>query len=51
MRNIDVPHYKIPISPGRQIGDIIEAIVGDFKLKKSGYFSTNEFLKKLKEED
>ncbi|MGL5640369.1 MAG: HPr(Ser) kinase/phosphatase [Mycoplasmoidaceae bacterium] len=49
--NIDIPHYKIPISPGRQIGDIIEAIVGDFKLKKSGYFSTNEFLKKMKEED
>ena len=49
--NIDVPHYKIPISPGRQIGDIIEAIVGGFKLNKSGYFSTNEFLKKLREED
>ncbi len=49
--DLEVPHYKIPISSGRQIGDIIEAIVGDFKLKKSGYFSTNEFIKKIKKDE
>ncbi|MGL4647336.1 MAG: HPr(Ser) kinase/phosphatase [Mycoplasmoidaceae bacterium] len=47
---VQLPHYKIPVSSGRQIGDIIEVIVGDFKLRQSGYISTDEFLKKFNNE-
>lgn len=47
MDGIAIPFYKIPVSSGRKISEIIEVIVCDLKLKKSGYSSSIEFNKSI----
>lgn len=43
---VKISYYQIPISSGRKTSEIIESAVIDFKLKKSGYNSANEFILK-----
>ncbi|MEG3613105.1 HPr(Ser) kinase/phosphatase [Mycoplasmoides genitalium] len=43
---VKISYYQIPISSGRKTSKIIESAVIDFKLKKSGYNSANEFILK-----
>ncbi|MCV3743392.1 HPr(Ser) kinase/phosphatase [Ureaplasma sp. ES3154-GEN] len=42
---VSVVHYMIPVIEGRSIADIIETAVTDYKLKKSGYNSADQFIK------
>lgn len=44
-----VPLITIPVTGARSVGDIIEAAVTNFKLKKRGYDSTYEFEERLNE--
>ncbi len=44
-----VPLITIPVTGARSVGDIIEAAVTNFKLKKLGYDSTYEFEERLNE--
>jgi HPr kinase/phosphorylase len=39
-----VSYYKLPISPGRKMSDLIESAVVDFKLKQRGYNSGEDFI-------
>ncbi|MCV3754259.1 HPr(Ser) kinase/phosphatase [Ureaplasma zalophigenitalium] len=42
---VNVVHYMIPVIQGRSIADIIETAVTDYKLKKAGYNSADQFIK------
>jgi HPr kinase/phosphorylase len=39
-----ISYYKLPISPGRKMSDLIESAVVDFKLKQRGYNSGQDFI-------
>ena len=49
LSNVNIPFYNIPVTIGRDISDMIEAVVGDFKLKQEGYNSANEFIQHVKQ--
>lgn len=40
---IDLPYYKIPVKPGRNVSTIVEVAVLDHKLKESGVRMAKEF--------
>jgi HPr kinase/phosphorylase len=44
---INLPHFRIPVSPGRNISTIIEIAVRNYLLKKSGHDTLSEFLKSI----
>ena len=44
---VDIPFYRIPVSQGRNISDLIETAITDLKLKKQGYFSAEEFIEQI----
>ena len=44
---VDIPFYRIPVSQGRNISDLIETAISDLKLKKQGYFSAEEFIEQI----
>ena len=46
--DINLHYYKIPITPGRRMSEIIECAISDFKLKKQGYDSTIELKERMK---
>lgn len=48
IEGIDVNYYKIPVLPGRNMSDIIESAVIDYKLKIDGYSPRNELEEKIK---
>lgn len=48
IEGIDVHYYKIPVLPGRDMSDIIESAVIDYKLKMDGYSSRDELENKIK---
>ena len=45
---VKVPTYNIPITAGRDVSNMIEAAVSEFKLREQGYNCANEFDKNLK---
>jgi HPr kinase/phosphorylase len=45
VEKVKIPYYKLPITPGRKMSDLIESAVVDFKLKERGYNSGEEFIK------
>ena len=45
---IKIPTYNIPITAGRDVSNMIEAAVSDFKLREHGYNCAREFDKNLK---
>lgn len=50
-KNLDgiaIPFYKIPLLPGRNVSEIIESAITDYKLKKDGYSSKEELKNRLK---
>lgn len=48
LKNVKLNYYRIPILPGRRISEIIETAIADYKLRKKGFSSEKELLKKLK---
>jgi HPr kinase/phosphorylase len=44
---VDLPHLKIPVTPGRNLTSIIEVAARNFLLKGMGYHSAKEFHEKL----
>ena len=44
---VDLPHMRIPVSPGRNLTSIIEVAAMNFLLKGMGYHSAREFHEKL----
>jgi HPr kinase/phosphorylase len=44
---VDLPHLKIPVTPGRNLTSIIEVAARNFLLKGMGYHSAREFHEKL----
>jgi HPr kinase/phosphorylase len=44
---VDIPHLKIPVTPGRNLTSIIEVAARNFLLKGMGYHSAREFHEKL----
>lgn len=46
--DIKIPYYKVPVSSGRQISDIIEVIASDQKLRETGYSSFEDFQNSFK---
>jgi len=47
---INIPLIRLPVSPGRNIGSIIEVAARNHALKQSGFHSAKKLQKKLKEE-
>lgn len=47
IEGVEVAYYKIPLHPGRRTSEIIESAITDFKLKKLGYDSQADLLKKV----
>lgn len=45
--DVDLPHIKIPVRPGRNLTSIIEVAARNFLLKGMGYHSAKEFQEKL----
>jgi HPr kinase/phosphorylase len=45
--NVNLPHIKLPIFPGKNITVIVEVIALDYLLKQYGYDSAKEFAKRL----
>lgn len=45
---INIPIYKIPVTFGRDVSNMVEAAVSDYKLKLDGYNSADEYMKKYK---
>jgi len=39
-----IPYYRLPITPGRNMADLIETVVIDLKLKNDGYNSAQEYI-------
>ena len=48
IEGIDVHYYKIPVLPGRNMSDIIESVVIDYKLKIDGYNSKDDLENKIR---
>ena len=46
---INVPAITIPVHPGRNLAVILEIAAMNFRLKKSGYNTAEEFNKRLME--
>ena len=44
---VDLPHLRIPVSPGRNLTSIIEVAARNFLLKGMGFHSAREFHEKL----
>jgi len=45
--DVDIPHIKLPIFPGKNITVIVEVIALDYLLKHYGYDAAKEFSKRL----
>jgi HPr kinase/phosphorylase len=45
VEKVKIPYYKLPITPGRKMSDLIESAVVDFKLKERGYNSGEDFIR------
>ena len=43
LSSIKIPHYTIPVIPGRSVSELIESAVIDTKLRKKGYNSNKDF--------
>lgn len=43
-----IPHYTIPVRPGRNLAVIIEAVAVNYRQKRSGYNSVEVFLERSK---
>jgi HPr kinase/phosphorylase len=44
---VDLPHLRVPVTPGRNLTSIIEVAARNFLLKGMGYHSAREFHEKL----
>lgn len=44
---INLPYYKIPIAPGRNVSDVLECVINDFILKKRGFNTIDELKSRL----
>ncbi|GAA5414913.1 HPr(Ser) kinase/phosphatase [Ureaplasma ceti] len=47
IEGVKIPYYKIPVLQGRNTSDLVETAITDWKLKKQGYNSANEFIRQL----
>ncbi len=47
MLDVDLPHIKLPVFPGKNITVIVEVIALDYLLKHYGYDAAKEFSKRL----
>ncbi|MDR3329745.1 MAG: HPr(Ser) kinase/phosphatase [Mycoplasmataceae bacterium] len=48
LEKVQVPYYKLPITPGRKMSDLIETAVIDLKLKQHGYSSAKDYMDNYK---
>ncbi|MDR2369030.1 MAG: HPr(Ser) kinase/phosphatase [Mycoplasmataceae bacterium] len=48
LEKVLIPHYKLPITPGRKMSDLIETAVIDLKLKQHGYSSAKNYMENYK---
>ena len=44
---LDIPYAVIPVTEGRSLGVIMEAAVLNYKMKRDGYDSSEEFRQKI----
>jgi HPr kinase/phosphorylase len=44
LEKVHIPYYKLPITPGRKMSDLIETTVIDLKLKQHGYSSAKNYI-------
>jgi HPr kinase/phosphorylase len=44
---VDIPHKRIPVRPGRNLTAIVEVAARDYLLKKRGYHAAKEFEQEL----
>ncbi|MDR0674741.1 MAG: HPr(Ser) kinase/phosphatase [Mycoplasmataceae bacterium] len=44
LEKVHIPYYKLPITPGRKMSDLIETAVIDLKLKQHGYSSAEDYM-------
>ena len=44
LEKVQIPYYKLPITPGRKMSDLIETAVIDLKLKQHGYSSAEDYM-------
>lgn len=42
---VKIPYYKLPITPGRKMADLIESAAIDLKLKQQGYNSAEDYMR------
>lgn len=47
IEGVKIPYYKIPVLQGRNTSDLVETAITDWKLKKQGYNSANEFISQV----
>ncbi|AIV03787.1 HPr kinase/phosphatase [Candidatus Malacoplasma girerdii] len=45
--NASIPHYRIPVTYGRDVANMIQAAVADYKMRSEGYNSASEYINKL----
>ncbi|MDR1235310.1 MAG: HPr(Ser) kinase/phosphatase [Mycoplasmataceae bacterium] len=48
LEKVVIPYYKLPITPGRKMSDLIETAVIDLKLKQHGYNSADDYMSNYK---
>jgi HPr kinase/phosphorylase len=48
LEKVIIPYYKLPITPGRKMSDLIETAVIDLKLKQHGYSSADDYMSNYK---
>ncbi len=46
---VKIPHYTLPVIPGKNLGVILEALALRYHLRQQGYFMAREFEKRLSE--
>lgn len=48
---VSIPHIEIQLQPGRDVAGLIEAAANDWYLKSQGYFATEDFMKRLEQQN
>lgn len=48
IENVKVPYYRLPVTPGRKMSDLVETAVIDLKLKQQGYSSAEDYIRNFK---
>jgi HPr kinase/phosphorylase len=48
LEKVKIPYYRLPVTPGRKMSDLIETAVIDLKLKQHGYSSADDYITNYK---